>query len=403
MAERRLLLAALAPPGAQGAVDRVRSAAAEVRDWPALLRLAGRHEVLALLHRSLAAAAADRLPPGILALLEDRSRRQSALGRRAWDELTELLALFRDAGIPAMPLKGPVLSRLLYGDWGARVSHDLDFLVRAEDVPRALSTIEAAGYAEPLHARLSPARSAAMRALYGELAYTRPERLTIEPHWSLAQSTQAIDLDYDAMWRRARRVELEGIELTVPEPQDLFLVLVVHGSKEVWRSAKWLADLAAFAHAEPGLDWDPVLERARAAGIVRMVHVALLLVERATGASIPEPFRRSIERDGEAQRLARSIEARMLDGATAAPRIDRFSSLRWRMRERRRDRLRYAWRTVTTPRPRHFEIVNLPDALIGAYVPVKLAHDYAFAPMVKLARFLGRAVAPGSAGAGART
>jgi hypothetical protein len=386
VADGRLLLATLAPACTREATERVRTAAAAVRNWPELLRLAGRHEVIAPFHRSLAGSAADRLPPGILAVLEDRVRRQSVLGRTAWDELSGLLELFGAAGLSVMPFKGPVLAHRLYGDWGARVSHDLDFLVRTEHVPRILSDLDGAGYHEPEHARLSPAQAAAMRSLYGELAYTQAGRLTVEPHWALAQSTQAIDLDYEAMWRRATRVEIEGVELIAPDPRDLFVMLVVHGSKELWRSAKWLADFVAFVHAERTLDWSGILEHARAAGILRMVHVGFLLAERTTGTSVPEPFRRSIERDPQAERLAASIEARLLDGAAEATRTDRLSSLRWRLRERRRDRLRYAWRTVTTPRPRHYGIVRLPDSLIAGYVPVKLVHDYVFAPALRLVR-----------------
>ena len=392
MAETRLLLATLAPAG-PGAVERVRSAAGEVRDWPQLLRLAGRHEVVALLHRGLAEAAYERLPAGILALLEDTVRRQRDLGRRAWDELRELLARFDSVGLAVMPFKGPVLARLLYDDFGARVSHDLDFLVRAADVPRVLAAIEAAGYTEPLHARLTPAQAAAMRALYGELAFVHPGRMTIEPHWALAQSTQSIDLDCEEMWTRARSVRIDGVELTVPAPEDLFLILVVHGSKEVWRRAKWVADLVAFLRAEPTLDWALVIDRARRAGILRMVHVGWLLAERAVAVEIPDAVRRSVEHDREADRLASQIEGRLLTGDTDAPAIDRLSRFRWGLRERRRDRWRYAWRTLTTPRPRHFRMVRLPDRLIGAYVPLKIVHDYMFAPLVRLLRGTGGAPA----------
>ena len=50
------------------------------------------------------------------------------------------------AGVPAIPLKGPVLSRNLYGDPGMRPTVDLDFLVRAEQLDLAVRTIMARGY-----------------------------------------------------------------------------------------------------------------------------------------------------------------------------------------------------------------------------------------------------------------
>ncbi len=49
------------------------------------------------------------------------------------------------AGVAALPLKGPLLSRDLYGDPGMRSAVDLDLLVRAEQLDLAVRTIGARG------------------------------------------------------------------------------------------------------------------------------------------------------------------------------------------------------------------------------------------------------------------
>ena len=383
--EARLLFVAAAPAQRSDSVERTREAIASVRSWPGLLRLALRHEVVFQLHRSLAQAAAD-LPPGILALLEDQRRRQELRGRRAWGELREALGILAASGVSAMPFKGPLLALELYGDVGARLSHDLDILVRARDVPQALAALERAGYAEPSNEGLSPAQAAGMRRLYGELAYHRAGRLTVEPHWALAQSTQAIDLDCEAIWSRSTHVEMDGLRIASPEREDLFLMLVVHGSKELWRKLKWVADLAVLVRSGPGLDWTRALERAREAGIERMTHVAWLLIAAVSGIEMPPVIGESAERDPAGVRLARRLIERLGSEDTAPLRVDRLCALRWRMRERPRDRWRYAWRTVTTPRPVHYRIVRLPDRWIGMYVPLKLAYDYLCLPVLGLAR-----------------
>jgi len=381
--EARLFLAVLRPAETVGRDEFVRDAASGVRDWPALLRLAGRHEVGTLLHQGLEGAAREHVPVGILPVLEDHVRRQREQGRRAWSELRAILVALGESGLTVMPFKGPMLAHRLYGDVGARVSHDLDFLIRDEDVPRVLSVLESSGYHEPTHAGLSPAQAAAMRRLYGELAYTKRGCVTVEPHWALAQSTQAIDLDCAAVWRRSSTVDFDGVRMASPEAEDLFLILVVHGSKEVWRLGKWVADVAAFLAREPGLDWRRTLERARAAGILRMTHVAWRLAE-LLGLEAPTPVRESLRVDETSRRVARAIERRLVEGDTAPLRVDRFSALRWRLRERLRDRWRYAWRTLGTPRPVHFGIVRLPDRWIGCYVPLKIVHDYLYLPALHL-------------------
>src|ERR1700681_921232 len=62
-------------------------------------------------------------------------------------KLLRLLELFQAAEIPVIPLKGPVLAQILYGDPVLREFEDLDLLVRKRDVLRALQLLNAHGYA----------------------------------------------------------------------------------------------------------------------------------------------------------------------------------------------------------------------------------------------------------------
>src|SRR5439155_13227872 len=113
----------------------------------ALFPLANRHGVAPLVSRAL-----SRVPAGA----ELRRDRESDV-RRALiftAELSRLLDLFGEADIPLIPLRGPVLGSLLYGDVAARECSDLDILVRRADLARAKETLVAAGYAvqlAPLH------------------------------------------------------------------------------------------------------------------------------------------------------------------------------------------------------------------------------------------------------------
>jgi len=68
--------------------------------------------------------------------------------------------------------------------------------------------------------------------------------------------------------------------------------------------------------------------------------------------------------------------------------------LRLAMRERVADKLRYVWRTVTTPRVQHFRAVKLPDRWFAAYRAVKLAHDYLALPVWRLLKPLLRRPPP---------
>lgn len=67
------------------------------------------------------------------------SMRKQLITQRLWRELER-------AGIPALPLKGPFLSRRLHGDAAFRLSHDIDLLVARHHLRAAVDTIQGAGF-----------------------------------------------------------------------------------------------------------------------------------------------------------------------------------------------------------------------------------------------------------------
>src|SRR5665648_405861 len=57
-----------------------------------------------------------------------------------------LTAALADAGIRALPLKGPLLGERIHGELGARVSADIDLLVAGEDLVAAIEVLSTLGY-----------------------------------------------------------------------------------------------------------------------------------------------------------------------------------------------------------------------------------------------------------------
>src|SRR5258705_390155 len=77
------------------------------------------------------------------------ARRGARLQAMAIDAMTLRLARsYEDAGIPVLPLKGPRLARALYDDAGLRASSDVDLLVAAAELGRAVRLARAEGFEE---------------------------------------------------------------------------------------------------------------------------------------------------------------------------------------------------------------------------------------------------------------
>lgn len=344
-------------------------------DWAALFQTALRHDVASLTaHRLLsldAESLAEDMREGLALYLEGERLKARKLAR----ELAELLACLADHHIPAIPIKGPQLALALYGDVGLRGCRDLDVLIRDADVEQTLLILEALGY---FHDKTLNARQIdAVRGYGGQYILFHPKRTPVEPHWLIAPSTLAFDLDYERLWQRAQVGDFLGASCLRLPPEEELLLLCLHGAKEQWQKLKWIADIAGFVDIHPEIDWQRLSMEAAGQGCARMLNLGLILAQRLLEFPLPV----EISRDFTAEQLATDIIKPLGQNPPAPPNPYRLSSYYWRMRERPRDAWAYAVRTVTTPRALHYGLLRLPAALAWGYYPIKLVWDYLLIPI----------------------
>ena len=189
-------------------------------------------------------------------------------------------------GRPAMLLKGVDLAERIYASLGYRAMGDIDFLVRAEDVPAYHRWFAAQGYVFAFEPTSEVVASAHQR----HLAYMPPEpaALPFELHWRLAGHGYDAAIDLDAIWSRAiPRPELATGAYAMAA-EDLFLHLCLHLKNhvfetpltQVWDLAEALECLA--------IDWPLLWRRAEEWRLTEAVHIALHLVETTLG--VPRPL-----------------------------------------------------------------------------------------------------------------
>jgi hypothetical protein len=317
--------------------------------------------------------------------MSDVARRFRALFERNAafaSQLLDLLEAFEAKGVPAVPLKGPVMAVELYGSLGLRESVDLDFLIPEAAVRRAAIVLEQQGYRPDglptaRHQRAFIAAEHASR-------FTCPDAAApVELHWRFAPRAFAADVDLEAMWTRLRPMEFGGRELMVLRPEDLLVFLCVHGARHLWDRLRWIVDVAALLDAYPTLDWGQVARTAKASGSSRMLHVGVGLAHELLGAPLPERVASEIDRDRRADALIAWFAAHLFaHRRPAGPWRLHFKQLE--MKDRIGDRVRFAWRVMTTPNAEDWAQVSLPRALTGAYRvlrPIRLLARYARRPI----------------------
>lgn len=352
-------------------------------NWPRVLELAAAHKVLLLLYPALKKFSAALVPPLVLRQLHASTTAAVMQGMTLASELIKILALFETEGIQALPFKGPAVAYSLYHGLALRGFGDLDILVQDADIERAMALLVARGYQAPDQIVDTVNRpflqyqpfleSPQSQRVYN---FYRADGTVVELHWRFTPRHFPFPLVETGLWNRLGSVNLPGRKALNLSPEDLLLLLCVHGSKHCWERLIWICDIAALITAEPDLDWDGALERAQQLRVARMVFVGLLLASDVLQMAVPEGPLRAAQGDPEAVRLAawvgRCLCRRPLDplGETEEYRFV------YTVREGKRDRLRYFRHLLLTPTEEDWEFLRLPSSLASLYYllrPVRLA------------------------------
>jgi len=372
--------------------DWAPSSTTEIRDrdidWTAVVRTALHHGLAGLLCRSIGALPRGIVPEEVAAAAAVYLDRVNTEGSALLGQLMAVLDVLAANNIATLFFKGPTLGVLAHVSATIRPSRDIDVLVHKRDMDRAIAALSRLGYRRSVS--LPPKAMTASYECYGQDIVFADGRVPVEPHCAFTPSTLAVDLDLEGIWRRATLLALDGRTVSTLSLEDTVLVACVHGSKERWWRLLWVADVAALIHRHPGLDWAALLQRAREAGALRMLLLGVGLANELLSCALPEHVAATIDGDDVLSRWVKQIARKVCASQTEAGRLDRLSLYYWQLRERPRDRLRYVWRTMITPRDDHYKMIRLPDALFGGYVVVKLVHDYLLFPPWKVAKGLWR-------------
>lgn len=384
---RALLIACARVRIEPGDAERIAMLAAGEVDWDYLVRIAIEHGVAPLLYRSLLQCCPNRMPADAYTRLQHHCRAGSFLNLVRTRELLSILDLFQRHGIHAIPIKGPFLATVAYGDLSLRDFSDLDLLVDRPDVQQAEKLLTEEGFTpdpKPEGWRRLTVFLAEHHLGFNQEA----KKLRVELHWAVTPLAFRYPVHFQELTAERMPVECGSQTVDQLSLEELLILLCVHGSKHRWLMLKWICDIAELVRSHPELQWDVVRQRADARGVRRMVLLGLYLAEQVLGAALPEPVRAQIRTEPHIAVLGSEVQELLF-----SPTVDDESELyRWRfhlrMRERAVDRLLYMAACVVlyndatniSQRDRAFLPITLPPALTAVYYlirPVRVAVEYA--------------------------
>jgi len=357
-------------------------------DWNRLLDAAATHGLGPMLYSRLRSEPPDGVPPAVLESLRDQFRAGAVQSLQLTGELSKLLDAFRAAGVPLAVFKGPLLARL-YPNPAMRGFLDIDVLVRPADVRKAIGLILSLGY-RPF-SRLGKGDDTRFVWWNRECMLVREDGGGVfDLHWALAPAHYPCRPDFAAAWTRLVAVPLEGRLVPTLAPEDLLVVLCVHGAKHSWAALGWLCDISLLIAREPGLDWDAVQQRAREWQSWRALALGLLLAHDLLAAPVPQALLLAANADPAVTKLAAEVKDR-LDRLAGRPKsVTENLSFHWRLGDNLWRSMRFVAATVILPTEADADAMPLPSFLFPAY--------YVLRPLRLLAKHAWLTIAPSRKG-----
>jgi tetratricopeptide (TPR) repeat protein len=387
--EFRLLLACARVVASQEGAAATREMLTGGIDWTLFARTAVEHGLAGLAGRTLDRVAPDLVPEEIRDAFRANADQTRQQNRALLDDLARMIDALADAGVEAIAFEGPVLAFQAYGDFGLGMFGYPRILVRNRDLARTIATLVALGYER--RKQLTVAQLDLIHRLQShETLLKKGLRVGVDLHTRLTPMNMALDIDYAGLWRRSRRMALNGRTMPTLSAEDDLLVQAIDAGKDLWRRVDEACGFAAFIGSHPNLDWAAILDRAGLQGCRHMVLLAAALAHIHFGAAIPDAVTAAERGDPKIEPMVRGVTARWLAGEPDAPCRNRFSPDRLRLHDGAARQIRYVARTLALPGPLHVARNPFPGIFtsLPAYIPIKIAHDIALFPLVRAYRYL---------------
>ena len=194
------------------------------------------------------------------------------------------------------------------------------------------------------------------------------DRLNIDLHWRLNPPEMTVSFSEAELWTRLESFPLAGRQVLRLAPPDLLLLLCFNGAKDCWERLDRICDIAELLRSHPNIAWGEALDRARSIGVERMVVVGLALAKDLLDAPLTPELSAAIERDPIARGMVPELRHELANPSELLDQQGQIAPtlLHIRMRERRRDKIRYCWARLS-PTVGDWVAMPLPRSLSFLY------------------------------------
>lgn len=326
-------------------------------DWLALLSMAEENGVLALVHQSLLEMGAE-MPE----IFTTAARKSKGFAATLAAELEALLQSFAEGGIDVLPLKGPALAQVLYGNAIVRTCKDLDLLVRRNDYSCAEALLLDLGF-----------RAGVIND--SERRFCR-DGILVELHFDLT-SPHIFQFDLDGIWSRSHRENFRGQSMQVMFHDDLVLFLCSHGLSHGFSRLIWILDVARSLGRLDPQGCRQLMQHAQREGLEAWLLIGCEVVRAMFPQQVPEALDAVIaESPKAAKRARRAAERLFAEGVAGVTKTYGRGYLESGHSTIRRWRYRLSYLAPTTEDYRWAERHGINHGLMPVLRPFRLLRKY---------------------------
>ncbi|WP_123538509.1 nucleotidyltransferase domain-containing protein [Halosimplex salinum] len=351
---------------------RLEAASDTALDWDRLEELARRHRVRPIAYHVRSEHHSDGVPRDRLGQWTEQLERNTKRNLQLSAELCALLEAFDERGVRALPYKGPAVAAEAYGDVSAREFGDLDVIISKPDFEAAKRVLRDRGYEIQYESPTTDGLSRAQESLVLQFGrgfefVSEDRRVSVDLHWRFLPPRSSFPVDFDDVWARRQTVSVAGRDVPKLSTEDTVLLLCVHGTRHGLQLLRGVCDLGALIERSE-IDWAQVSRRASRLGCERRVGIGIKVARELLAVDVPDEVVDRLESDPVVADLVEQLYDWLFDAEHDSRDDPRF---KYRMHERRRDRLTFLIRWTFYPHQKEIELVSLPESLAVLYYPLR--------------------------------
>jgi hypothetical protein len=264
----------------------------QIDDWNGFLDSAYVHGVFPLVHKSLKSITA--VPDAIKLRLKSTNLEIARRNMTMTAELLKIMNLLEENGIPALAIKGPVLSQMIHGDVTQRQYADLDILVQQEDMWSIGQLLARNGYV--FDHPLKFIKNKTLLKIAKDITFSNEKQnVHIEVHWRLFSGKLFAKSNLKLFHENPVACDINKHPVATLDTDILLLYLLLHGSKHLWERIEWIVDVDRLIRNNIDIDWAGICTAAEVMEIEPMFYLGLSMTQSMFNTLLPAKILSYIE------------------------------------------------------------------------------------------------------------